>query len=100
VCLRKKEKLPEVHKASCSEIGDDIWAKYLISELESEAISVECDMTKCSKTTVEPVTPNTYVFHRTTNVCDAGWQSARSNKFEIVFGGPTNVEEASFEVLL
>jgi len=101
VCLRLKKKIPKVHKASCAEIGDDIWSLYFTKDDPKEVVSVECDMTKCNKAKVNSVAPaERYSFLRTTNVCDAGWQSARSSKFDLVFGGPTASQESTFEVLL
>jgi len=101
VCLRLKKKLPKVHQATCSQIGDDIWSEYFTTDDPKEVVSVECDMTKCNKAKVAAVSDTErYSFYRTTNVCDAGWQAARSSKFDLVFAGPTSSSEATFEVLL
>merc|ERR1739844_553005 len=56
VCLRLKKKLPKVHVATCSEIGDDIWSLYFTTDDPKEVVSVECDMTKCNKAKVASVT--------------------------------------------
>lgn len=100
VCLRIKKKIPAVHKAKCSEIGADIWATYFTMDDPRTVVSVECDEKRCSKAAVEAVEGKTYSFYVTTNVCDAGWQAARSNKFDVAFTGPTSSSEATFEVLL
>jgi len=100
VCLRLKKKIPEVHKATCSEIGDDIWATYFTMDDPRTVISVECDEKQCNKAEVKAVVGEKYSFFITTNVCDAGWQAARSNKFDLSFKGPTGLSEAKFEVLL
>jgi len=101
VCLRLKKTIPPVHKAHCSEIGDDVWSQYFRTDDPKDVVSIECDMTKCNKAKVRSVTDaERYSFLRTTNVCDAGWQAARSSKFDVVFGGPTSSTEATFEVLL
>merc|ERR1711994_649392 len=71
VCLRLKKKIPKVHQATCSQIGDDIWSMYFITDDPNEVVSVECDMTKCNKEKVKHVTDERYKFLRTTNVCDA-----------------------------
>jgi len=101
VCLRLKKKIPKVHVATCSEIGDDIWSAYFTTDDPKDVVSVECDMTKCNKAKVKSVAAGQrYTFVRTTNVCDAGWQAARSSKFDLVFAGPSKTTEATFEVLL
>merc|ERR1712117_43142 len=100
VCLRIKKKIPAVHKAKCSEIGADIWATYFTMDDPRTVVSVECDEKRCSKAAVKAVEGKTYSFYVTTNVCDAGWQAARSNKFDVAFTGATSSSEATFEVLL
>merc|ERR1712038_364273 len=101
VCLRLKKKIPAVHKAACSEIGTDIWSTYFTVDDTRTVVSVECDMTKCNKAQVPSVdAADRYTFFLTTNVCDAGWQAARSNKFDVAFSGPTSTAEPTFEVLL
>jgi len=101
VCLRLKKTPPKVHNATCSQIGDDIWSEYFTTDDPKEVVSVECDMTKCNKAKVESVSAtDRYSFYRTVNVCDAGWQAARSSKFDLVFRGPSKSSEAAFEVLL
>jgi len=101
VCLRLKKKIPEVHKATCSEIGDDVWSMYFTVDEPIETLQVECDMTKCSlDDKVESIANDRFVFRRTTNICDAGWKSARSNKFEVAFFAATTSNVATFEVML
>merc|ERR1712241_40779 len=101
VCLRLKKKIPKVHKATCSEIGNDVWSRYLTLDASLLTVSVECDMTKCNKATVSPVSAaDKFVFYRTVNVCDAGWQASRSNTFDLQFFGAAPTKQATFEVLL
>jgi len=101
VCLRLKKKIPEVHKASCSEIGDDVWSLYYTRDDPRTVASVECDMKACNKADVVSVTPEErYIFRLTTNICDAGWKAARSSKFDVAFTGATAIREATFEILL
>jgi len=100
VCLRVKKKIPAVHKAACAEIGDDIWSMYFTLDDSRNVVTVECDMIKCNKAKVAHVKNEKYSFLRTTNICDAGWQAAKSSKFDVAFSGPTSSSEATFEVLL
>merc|ERR1719330_1961408 len=100
VCLRLKKKIPKVHKATCSEIGTDIWSDYFTTDVTKTVVSVECDEKACSKAKVDAVGTSRFSFVLTTNVCDAGWQAARSNKFDLAFSGPSSTSEATFEVLL
>lgn len=76
-----KKKIPAVHKAACAEIGDDIWSMYFTLDDSRNVVTVECDMIKCNKAKVAHVKNEKYSFLRTTNICDAGWQAAKSSKF-------------------
>jgi len=83
-CLRLRTKPPKVYNASCTEIGDDIWADLDIKA--GQALVVQCDQKKCGKDKVRPAsTTSEHSFLRTTNICDAGWQTTKSSKFTISF---------------
>jgi len=108
VCLRERSKIPKVYKAGCSEIGDDLWRKLNNVRKEKTWFTVECDMDKCHKQKVSPTSDDDKNrFYRTTNVCDAGWNVARGNKFDVQFSNPATfdndageINEPSFLVLL
>lgn len=96
VCLREKRKIPKLHQVGCSDIGDDIWSAFVGVSDKHTFVSVECDMDKCSKAAVTPVTKDSALFYRTTNICDAGWQITRSNKFDLQFSGPDTLTDKFF----
>jgi len=107
VCLRERSKVPEVYSAECSEIGDDVWAKLYHVWKDETYVTVECDMAKCNKAKVNPVTADVRdVFFRTTNLCDAGYQVAQGDKFDVKFSRPSTnsadgeIVEPTFAVLL
>jgi len=106
VCLRERSKIPKLYTATCSEIGDDVWAKLNDVRKKTTYVSVECDMKKCNKAKVRAVLLQSDRFFRTTNLCDAGWQVAQGDKFDVEFTEsatfPTNGEIISptFRVLL
>jgi len=106
VCLRERSKIPEIYTAKCSEIGDDVWAKLMNVRKKNTYVSVECDMAKCRKALVKTVSDdNSERFYRTTNLCDAGWQVARGDKFDVEFSSPQSFDggemtESTFSVLL
>jgi len=91
VCLREKSKITKTttYKASCTEIGDDIWSKFGNVDQAGTYVSIECDMVKCNKAKVDSVKNNGNLFVRTTNLCDAGWQVQRDDKFEVQFYDPS-----------
>jgi len=97
VCLRERSKIPDIYSATCSETGDDVWAKLHDVTKKKQYVSVECDMAKCNKAKVNTVDWRQAVpqlndrFFRPTNLCDAGWQVAKGDKFVVEFS-----EEATF----
>jgi len=98
VCLRERRnvKATPVYRASCSEIGDDIWGR--VDVYDKDSLVVKCDMDACNKGAAGLFGGYVDQFVLTTNVCDAGWQITNHDEFTITFHAQNQHEEGRFQI--
>jgi len=94
ICLRVKRRIPHLYKATCDELGVDLYTKLDISDRQS--VRIQCEECIWKPTTALFIYVDTFALTRP--ICDAGWQVRGKSNFLFTYRAAWNTEEPRFYI--